>query len=135
MKCLSLMPPWGYLLLTVKDVENRTWRSDFRGPCLIHHSKTWDSHALAVIRRIDPSIIENPEWDSANGMIIGKVTFTICKYRFPDENANLYSKWHIPGQYGYVRTNPVIFDKPIPYRGRPFFFDVPDEIMPAEYRR
>ncbi len=127
MKCLSLKPPWGWLLLTIKDVENRRWHSDFRGPCLIHHSKTWDEGCSDAILRLAPDFRfdHTPDY----GCIIGKVIITDCVFRFPDENANLYSKWHFPGQYAYVRKDPVIFKTPIPYRGRLGFFDVPDDAV------
>lgn len=39
MKTLSIKNPWGYLIAYgVKDVENRTWETKFRGEFLIHVS-------------------------------------------------------------------------------------------------
>ena len=39
--CLSLRQPWASaLFLLGKDVENRTWFTTYRGPLLIHASKT-----------------------------------------------------------------------------------------------
>jgi hypothetical protein len=39
MKCLSIQNPWAPLICAgVKDVENRTWKTDYRGPLLIHTS-------------------------------------------------------------------------------------------------
>lgn len=39
MKCLSVKNPWGYLICAgVKDVENRTWETDYRGRLYIHSS-------------------------------------------------------------------------------------------------
>ena len=37
MKALSVRQPWAELIVAgLKDVENRTWRTDYRGPVLIH---------------------------------------------------------------------------------------------------
>ena len=37
------------------------------------------------------------------------------------------------GPYGFVLANAVMYNKPIPYKGRLGFFDVPDEIVrPAQ---
>ncbi len=45
MKCLSVKNPWGYLICAgIKDVENRTWKTDYRGELYIHASgeETYD---------------------------------------------------------------------------------------------
>ena len=35
--CLSVRQPWAWLIVSGhKPVENRTWRTDYRGPLLIH---------------------------------------------------------------------------------------------------
>jgi len=37
MKVLSIKPPWAGLILDgIKDIENRTWKTVYRGPLLIH---------------------------------------------------------------------------------------------------
>lgn len=37
MKVLSIKPPWADLILDgIKDIENRTWKTSYRGPLLIH---------------------------------------------------------------------------------------------------
>lgn len=53
-----------------------------------------------------------------HGGLIGEVDITDCYFRSGEENNNLYSVWHIPGQYGFVLANPVLYDKPIPCRGQ-----------------
>ncbi len=38
-KCLSIQPPWSYLIaFGIKDVENRTWTTAYRGEIYIHSS-------------------------------------------------------------------------------------------------
>ncbi len=37
MRALSIRQPWAWLIVNgLKDVENRVWRSNYRGPVLIH---------------------------------------------------------------------------------------------------
>lgn len=46
MKMLSIRDPWATLIARgVKDVENRSWRTNHRGPVLIHASRGYDQHA------------------------------------------------------------------------------------------
>src|SRR6267378_3713180 len=43
MKIISIRQPWASLIVSgVKDVENRTWSTRYRGPVLIHASRTAD---------------------------------------------------------------------------------------------
>ena len=40
--CVSVRQPWASLCAWgIKPVENRTWYCAYRGPILIHASKTW----------------------------------------------------------------------------------------------
>lgn len=45
MKALSIRQPWAWLIANgYKDIENRSWRTNYRGPVLIHASAampTW----------------------------------------------------------------------------------------------
>lgn len=50
MKVLSIRQPWAWLIMTgLKDIENRTWNTDFRGRFAIHASKKFDWDALIVL--------------------------------------------------------------------------------------
>jgi hypothetical protein len=43
MKIISIRQPWASLIVSgVKDVENRTWSTRYRGPVLIHASRAID---------------------------------------------------------------------------------------------
>lgn len=51
-RALSIQQPWASLIVHgFKAVENRTWRSSFRGPILIHAGKAMDAAALTCLRR------------------------------------------------------------------------------------
>ena len=57
------------------------------------------------------------------GSIIGEVDIVGCKYHFGEELDNLYSVWHEVGMYGLLLANPVLYDKPIPCKGKLGFFE------------
>jgi len=42
-RAITLWQPWaGSIAVLGKDIENRSWRTDYRGPVLIHAGATWD---------------------------------------------------------------------------------------------
>lgn len=42
MKTLSVRESWAYYIVAgLKDIENRTWRTDYRGPLLVHASGSY----------------------------------------------------------------------------------------------
>lgn len=46
-KVLTVKQPWALLLIAgLKDVENRNWKTEYRGPLYIHASKGFDWSAL-----------------------------------------------------------------------------------------
>lgn len=48
MKCLSVKDPWAELIASgVKWIENRTWKTNYRGPLAIHRSGP-DGAVIAV---------------------------------------------------------------------------------------
>lgn len=65
-RALSVRQPWAQLILNgVKPVENRTWRSSWRGLLVIHASRGWDDSAtdlaaslnLPVPQRCEPGYL------------------------------------------------------------------------------
>ena len=49
MKCLTIKQPWAWLIFNdsgvnkgLKNIENRTWHTNIRGPVAIHTSKKID---------------------------------------------------------------------------------------------
>lgn len=41
MKAITIKQPWASLIVSgLKDIENRTWKTNFRGRVLIHAGKT-----------------------------------------------------------------------------------------------
>jgi len=103
MKAITLRQPWASLVAQgYKDIENRSWRTNFRGQVLIHAGKGMDKWGKDEIARFG---IDLP-WDPAElprGGIIGVMTITDCVEKYP-------SRWFW-GPYGFVITDvrPVEF--------------------------
>lgn len=97
MKAISIRQPWAWLIVAGhKDVENRTWATDYRGPILIHAAKTIDRRFTL------PANIEIPK-DLERGGIVGQAILIDCV-----EESN--SPW-FTGPYGLVLSEP----KPLPF--------------------
>ncbi len=117
----------------LKDVENRSWPlpSWFTVPqrIMVHVSKRNDdiesvlNFCVGKLKLPASSILMSYSKLLPKGAIIGEVDIVECKFRFGEENDNLYSPWHVPGQYGFLLKNPVLYEKPIPCNGRLGFFE------------
>lgn len=132
MRALSVRAPWWWFILHGwKDVENRNWRTSFRGRVLIHASKwyvhrdvvddIWRGQDIASYRRMLPA--SHPyDWLKASaGCIVGSVEIVDCVSQSD-------SPWFF-GRYGLVLRNPLIFADPVPFKGSLGFFNVPEGLI------
>jgi hypothetical protein len=122
MKALSVRQPWAWLIVEGwKNIENRDWRTTFRGPVLIHAAKgmTKAEHEACrlFVAGFAPQLAKHLPWyqDLRFGGIVGQVTLLDCVTRHPSE-------WFC-GPYGFVLADatPLPF---VPCRGQLGFFDV-----------
>jgi hypothetical protein len=125
MKMLSVIMPWAWLIMKHgKDVENRTWKTDYRGRILIHASKKPDPFLTEIVGRFvsdkvkSDELIELLSWC---GKIIGSVEIVDCV-----QNSN--SKWAEQGMWHWVLKNPIVFKDPIPCRGSLGLWDYVGEL-------
>lgn len=126
MKAISIIQPWPWALFNLgKDIENRRWPSNYRGPLLIHASKKWTQEGYNFISDRMDEYVPSKE-HHAFGAIVGIVEMVDCVDRSE-------SKWFF-GPWGFEFDNAQEFKKPIPWRGQVKLFDVPDSIIPAQYR-
>ena len=106
-KALSVRTPWAWLIVAgYKDVENRTWTTDYRGPLLIHAGYTQSPEGYAFAERQGIAVPE----DLPRGGIIGIAELTEVTDRSD-------SPWYAPGHYAWHMASP----KPLPLtpcRGR-----------------
>lgn len=122
MKALSIRQPWAWHILNSgKDVENRSWKTNYRGRVLIHASK-----GIGSVKEFDAAnefsvrIAGNKYMSGIHimprGGFVGSVEIVDCVTRSD-------SPWFM-GKYGFVLRNPqpMLF---IPWKGQLGFFDVP----------
>lgn len=143
MKVLSIKQPWASLIAHgIKDIENRTWKTKFRGRILIHVSAptkfkvdfTDDQAKLAI-----PVIKMAIEGTMPFGAIIGEVDIVDCVINHPSfwadksNNYTIHNPKGVPAFYGrkenhpiynWVLANPVSYDTPIlNIKGKLSFWD------------
>lgn len=143
MKALSIKQPWAWLICAgYKDIENRSW--SLHMPPLY----TWRGYAKNVPTRIYihtglstsdmiPEVIEFAKerltilqrltmlaaFDAGifHGGIIGEVDITGCVEKSD-------SLWFV-GPFGFTLANPVLYETPIPCKGKLGFFNIPEEVL------
>lgn len=123
---LSIMQPWAALIVYgLKDIENRSWSTRFRGPVLIHAGKKRDGDAQDDVDGfLHPVTGESLPWDGLTfdtGGVVGVAEIVDCVSRSD-------SPWFV-GEYGFLIRNA----RPLPFRpcrGQLGFF-TPDFSPPA----
>ena len=148
MKAISVKQPWAYLLCAgIKGIENRTWKlpEKYKGQrVLIHASAKTDKEPYmlfddAQIDAIGNDIMNVVASYHNTSAIIGSVVFT-------DSVINHQSVWadkthmaklgehELPSClyppykpiYNWVASYPILFDVPIPAKGKLSFWDYPN---------
>ena len=144
MKAISILQPWAWCIVRpdlvspesraaaiaareIKDVENRNWRTNFRGRVLIHAGAKWGREQrddLAILREQFSTIPFPDKFD--RGGIVGAATVIGCVDRMD-------SPWFY-GEYGFVLADsaPCPF---VAYRGQLSFFDIPREVLDGAFPR
>lgn len=125
--CISVRQPWAWLIVHgLKDIENRSWPTKFRGPVCIHAAKgmtameylrasvwVYDMVGVEIAQRIPHVELLD------RGGIVGTTVITDCV-------SSSLSPWFM-GEYGFVldrsQSRPVPF---IPCRGSLGFFRLPE---------
>lgn len=150
MKATSLWQPWGSLWLSgVKIHETRHWHirrqwSDWKpGDRMAVHAakrfeKDHDGELAAILRGAF-----GPNWfrDLPTGALIGTIAVTACvssesvfapgsySRLTVEERNNLHCGDFSEGRFAWLGADPIIFPKPIPYRGSQGIFSVPDDLV------
>ena len=129
-KALSIRAPWWWIILHGgKDIENRDWKTNYRGTVLIHASKWWSLRAVAEDAE-DASKLSAKKTGAkttyrqmrdAGGCIVGRAEIVDCVNESD-------SPWFF-GKFGFVLANPVAFVEPIPCKGALSFFTVPGDVL------
>jgi hypothetical protein len=122
-KALTVKNPWAWWIvhgyktssgILYKDVENRTWKTDYRGKIFVHASKRpCDIQTSLEGVFTDMAFLKAIVYETAhyNGMSIGGVEITDCT-RTPG------SKWAEPGMGHWILKNFIPCAEPIPAKGK-----------------
>ncbi|NIR30147.1 MAG: ASCH domain-containing protein [Gammaproteobacteria bacterium] len=100
---LSLRQPWAWLVASgLKPVENRTWRTTFRGPFLIHAGSSMTRADYDACVAFSKPLIGRffPPFEAfARGGIVGaaKLKTVWTPYTGPEGET-----WRMTGQYGFA---------------------------------
>lgn len=112
LKALSIKQPHAdKIIYRGKDIENRTWRTKFRGTVAIHAGMKFDEYA---------GLSDKEKKQLVRGAIVGVVDVVDCVDKHK-------SKW-FNGPIGFVLKNPRPLKKPIPCKGKLGFWNVPPRI-------
>lgn len=139
-KAISIKQPWAYLICAgIKDVENRTWPTKYRGRVYIHASAKLAKHEFTWEQSSE--LTKHEELDIVYSAIIGHVDIVDCVVNYPsiwaeksetgllDEPTNEYGK----PIYNWILANPVLFDKPIlNVKGKLSFWDCSEYLKGIE---
>ena len=106
MRCITVHQPYASAIFELgKDVENRSWKTDYRGPLAIHASKRFDESAVLPAKQD----LYRTDWPL--GSVIGIVQLVDCV-------RDSHSKWAMRGQWHWVLSSPVMFSRPVALIGR-----------------
>lgn len=129
-KAISIRQPWAYAIMFLgKDIENRSWRTNFRGRVFIHAGKKFDMNGYEKL--LTMNIQENPSKSNMSTILSGsnryaKLGGLVGTVEIADCVKESKSKW-FQGKYGWVLRDPkpILF---IPCKGKLSFFNVEDVI-------
>ena len=108
-KVLCVKQPWAWAIIEGgKDVENRVWKTNYRGRLYIAARKTIDNGSFGYISELIGDI-PRPK-SLVTGAIIGHVTLLDCI-------RDSISDWAQPNQWNWVLSSPKSIT-PIPIKGQ-----------------
>jgi activating signal cointegrator 1 len=121
MKALSICQPYPHLILTgEKRVENRTWRTDYRGPLLLHAGKSREW------------LQGYPAQGLVFGAVVGIVDLVDCLHidRIDSGDCDDAYPWiqdhaHVSGPWCWIVERPRRLRHPLPWRGQLGLFELP----------
>ena len=134
MKTLTIKQPWASLIVTpssedstkgIKDIENRTWPTKFRGTVLIHAGASTTFNAFmpdgsTVNDKLEELGLNWFYYDIPHSAIIGSVDIVDCVVNHPSVWAEKNNPADLPEGitfikpvYNWVLENAVLFENPI----------------------
>jgi len=123
-KVISLTQPWAQLVvLGAKKIETRSWSTKHRGELYIHAAQGFPRYCRDIVSRAPfRDYLKMLHVELPTGAIIGKVNLVECVASWQLVAGGLSKDEAAFGDYGegrwgWLMTDPVKFDKPIPAKG------------------
>lgn len=136
MKALSLTRPWAQAVATLgKDIENRTWRTGYRGVLVIHASKSFDRSAKPFCREVvgDQRARALPAGDTAATGFLGACLLTqVCSSAMFGVPCGC-GPWAMGGSAHWKLEGFRAFPEPIPGLGQLSLYTPPKDVQRAVY--
>ena len=121
LRCLSIRQPWAWAIVSgVKDIENRTWTTEFRGRIVIHAGVNKDD----VRRQMEIAGPKMSPLDLAYGAFIGVAELV----QVEPLNARLEANPWAWGPYCWQLANPRRFREPIVAKGKLNLYSLPADL-------
>ena len=152
MKALTIKQPWAWLIAHgYKNVENRTWRTNYRGNLLIHVSKSCSDLEPEIFITVAKILKKLGHKNTANFFSWYKTSINdisdreaflrflknqrgkvIAQTNLVDVNQidKEQNPWAISGQYQFVLENAIPLENPFAIRGKLGIWDVVETSQP-----
>jgi hypothetical protein len=130
MHALSVMQPWAALIvLGVKRIETRSWRTGFRGRLAVHASSQLPPGYADLCRRepVRTAILRSPWNRPPRGVLLGTVEVRDCVcVEELDTLSELEQSFgnFAPGRWAWLLADPEPLPWLVPVRGWPGVFEV-----------
>ena len=115
MKALTVRQPWAALLMAgIKDVENRSQPTSFRGRLAVHAAlKFADPSPYLVLADVaaELELSKSAVLRLPRGVVLGSVELHDCRQ-------DSGSRWALPGQWHWLVRDPRPLPEPVPARGQ-----------------
>lgn len=145
MKVLTVKQPWAsFIAHGIKDIENRTWKTNFRGRVLIHAGQALCRKSIFETLNFEQYSafrekvgFSGLDFSEPKGAIIGSVEIVDCVINHPsvwaektkvitDHSDGVPTPCYDVITYNWVLANPVLFDEPIQgVKGKLSFWEYP----------
>lgn len=125
MKALSIRQPYASLVAHgIKDVENRSWETNYRGIVLIHAARVVPKEADLEALKRKHKLKTLPEMHF--GAIVG--AFDLEHLELEDDPK---SKWYEFPAAAWMISRPIVFPRPVPCVGNTGLFVPPASVLAA----
>lgn len=141
MKGLTLTQPWASAVaIGIKHIETRSWRTDYRGPLLIHAAKGFPAYAiefarteLALGRGVNP--IPRGAVVAVAGLVDVRVAEEVALDLGVDGGLERLYGDYSPGRWAWILEHVRVLDEPVPCRGALSLWTPPPDVLQAVKRQ